>query len=110
MKTQNMNNIVQFRKKMPKMKYDEKVAYQLERERMKYAQAMRHKLNPVPGKKVEKVLDGILLMHSCRVRNPMQAIRSKLTSENIVDVREEDLIYFRNLTHLDLSDNHVNLN
>lgn len=64
----------------------------------------------MPGKKVEKVLDGILLMHSCRVRNPMQAIRSKLTSENIVDVREEDLIYFRNLTHLDLSDNHVNLN
>ena len=40
----------------------------------------------------------------------MQAIRSKLTGENIVDVREEDLIYFRNLTHLDLSDNNVNLN
>ena len=64
-------------------------------------------MNNVQAPKVKRVLDGIALMHSCRVRNPMQAIRSKLAGENIVEVREEDLIYFRNLTHLDLSDNQV---
>ena len=45
MKTANINEMVQFRKKMPKMKYDERVAYQLERERLKYSQAMRTKMN-----------------------------------------------------------------
>jgi len=49
-------------------------------------------------------------MYSCRVKNPAQAIRSKLSSENIVDVREEDLLYFPNLTHLDISDNNVSIN
>ena len=37
----------------------------------------------------------------------MEAIRSKLSSQNIIEVREEDLIYFKNLTFLDLSDNSV---
>jgi hypothetical protein len=44
------------------------------------------------------MLDGLLLMHSCRVKNPNEAIKSKLAGENIVDVREEDLLYFPNLT------------
>jgi hypothetical protein len=51
------------------------------------------------------MLDGFLLLYSCRVKLPHEAIRSKLAGENIVDVREEDLIYFKNLTYLDVSDN-----
>ena len=39
---------------------------------------------------------------------PHEAIRSKLAGENIVDVREEDLVYFKqNLKFLDVSDNHI---
>ncbi len=48
-------------------------------------------------------------MFSCRVKNPNQAIRSKLANEQICEVREEDLMYFPNLTHLDISDNNVKL-
>lgn len=55
------------------------------------------------------MLDGLLLMYSCRVKNPNLAIKSRLTGENIVDVREEDLLYFPNLTHLDVSDNQIAL-
>jgi hypothetical protein len=32
-----------------------------------------------------------------------------LAGENIIDVREEDLVYFKNLSFIDLSDNHLNL-
>ena len=69
-----------------------------------------HQAGLIPVKKAAKVLDGVLLMHSCRVRNPFQAIRSKLSNQGIIEVREEDLIYFKNLTHLDLSDNQVSMN
>jgi Leucine-rich repeat (LRR) protein len=55
------------------------------------------------------VLDGFLLLHSCCVKLPHEAIRSKLAGENIIDVREEDLVYFKNLSYIDLSDNHLNL-
>ncbi len=34
---------------------------------------------------------------------------SKLPSQQITDVRDEDLAYFKNLVFLDLSDNRVNL-
>lgn len=61
------------------------------------------------SKKLEKMLDGFFLLYSCRVKIPNQAIKSKLASQNIVDVKEEDLVYFTNLTHLDISDNHVML-
>lgn len=54
-----------------------------------------------------KLLDGFLILYSCRVRLPHEAIKSKLSSQQIVDVIEEDLCYFQNLTALDLSDNHV---
>ena len=40
---------------------------------------------------------------------PHEAIRSKLAGENIIDVREEDLVYFKNLTYIDLSDNSLNM-
>ena len=47
------------------------------------------------------------MLYSCRVRLPHEAIRSKLASMNIVEVTEEDLEYFKNLTYLDISDNQV---
>jgi len=40
---------------------------------------------------------------------PYEAIRSKMAGMKIVDVREEDLVYFKNLQYIDLSENHVNL-
>jgi Leucine-rich repeat (LRR) protein len=58
---------------------------------------------------VGKLLDGFLILYSCRVRLPHEAIKSKLASQQIVDVIEEDLCYFQNLTTLDLSDNKVRL-
>mmetsp|Transcript_37165 Transcript_37165/g.48891 ORF Transcript_37165/g.48891 Transcript_37165/m.48891 type:complete len:80 (-) Transcript_37165:2342-2581(-) len=56
-----------------------------------------------------RVLDGFLLLYSCRVKLPHEAIRSKLAGMNINDVTEEDLEFFKNLTFLDISDNRVNM-
>jgi Leucine-rich repeat (LRR) protein len=59
-------------------------------------------------KRSNKILDGFLLLYSCRVKLPHEAIRSKLSGESIVDVREEDLAYFKqNLKFLDVSDNSI---
>lgn len=55
------------------------------------------------------LLDGFLILFSCRVRLPHEAIKSKLASKQIVDVIEEDLCYFQNLTALDLADNKVRM-
>jgi len=55
------------------------------------------------------MLDGFLLLHSCRVKLPHEAIKSKLSGENISEVREEDLVYFKNLVELDLSDNSIGM-
>lgn len=50
------------------------------------------------------------MLYSCRVKLPHEAIRSKLSGESIVDVREEDLVYFKqNLKFLDVSDNQIRL-
>lgn len=57
----------------------------------------------------KKILDGFLLLHSCRVKNPQQAVKSKLVGENIVEVEEGDLLFFQNLTYLNISENHVRL-
>ena len=65
-------------------------------------------LNKVP-QRLGLLLDGFLILFSCRVRLPHEAIKSKLSSKQIVDVIEEDLCYFQNLTHLDLADNKVRL-
>ena len=62
-----------------------------------------------PPQKLGLLLDGFLILYSCRVRLPHEAIKSKLNSKQIVDVIEEDLCYFQNLTSLDLSDNKVRL-
>jgi Leucine-rich repeat (LRR) protein len=43
------------------------------------------------------------------VKLPHEAIRSKLNSENITEVQEEDLDFFKNLTYLDLSDNCIKM-
>lgn len=56
-----------------------------------------------------KILDGFLLLHSCRVKNPQQAVKSKLVGENIVEVEEGDLLFFQNLTYLNLSENRIRL-
>ena len=57
--------------------------------------------------KTSRILDGFLLLYSCRVKLPHEAIRSKLASMNIVEVTEEDLEFFKNLTYLDISDNTI---
>ncbi len=45
-------------------------------------------------KQVGKLLDGFLILFSCRVKLPHEAITSKLDGQNIVEVIEEDLAYF----------------
>ena len=44
--------------------------------------------------KLGRLLDGFLILFSCRVKLPHEAITSKLASQSIVDVIEEDLCYF----------------
>ena len=56
-----------------------------------------------------KLLDGFLILYSCRVKLPHEAIKSKLASQKIVEVIEEDLCYFQNLNAIELSDNRVRL-
>lgn len=56
-----------------------------------------------------KLLDGFLILYSCRVKLPHEAIKSKLDGQNIMQVIEEDLCYFQNLSAIDLADNHVRL-
>jgi Leucine-rich repeat (LRR) protein len=56
-----------------------------------------------------KLLDGFLILYSCRVKLPHEAIKSKLTSQKIFEVIEEDLCYFQNLNSIDLADNKVRL-
>ncbi len=43
---------------------------------------------------IGKLLDGFLILYSCRVKLPHEAIKSKLASQKIVEVIEEDLCYF----------------
>ncbi|CDW73960.1 leucine rich repeat family protein [Stylonychia lemnae] len=59
--------------------------------------------------KMGKLLDGFLILYSCRVKLPHESIKSKLASQKIVEVIEEDLCYFQNLNSIDLSDNRVRL-
>ena len=61
------------------------------------------------NRKSGKLLDGFLILYSCRVKLPHEAIKSKLDSQNIMEVIEEDLCYFQNLSSIDLSDNQVRL-
>lgn len=45
-------------------------------------------------RKSGKLLDGFLILYSCRVKLPHEAIKSKLDHQNIMEVIEEDLCYF----------------
>lgn len=55
------------------------------------------------------MLDGFLMLHSCKVKLPHEAQHSRLSGMNIVDVVIDDLAYFKNLLSIDLSDNQVKL-
>ena len=46
-----------------------------------------------------------MLLHSCKVKLPHEAVHSKVSSLNITEVAFEDLVYFKNLVSIDLSDN-----
>lgn len=61
------------------------------------------------ARRTGKLLDGFLILYSCRVKLPHEAIKSKLDHQNIMEVIEEDLCYFQNLNSIDLSDNRVRL-
>ena len=107
MKVTNLNSMVQIRKKKPKMKYNDKLIYRSNQERQIYSQQVQTRLNAT--RLPARILDGFLLLYSCRVKLPHEAIRSKLASMNINDVTEEDLEFFKNLTYLDISDNRVQM-
>ena len=64
---------------------------------------------PIIKYKEPKLLDGFLLLWSCWVKLPHEAIRAKLSGKYIHQVIEEDLPYFLNLTYLDLSDNRIKI-
>ena len=74
-----------------------------------FQQMMDQQSKSQKPKRLGLLLDGFLILWSCRVRLPHEAIKSKLSSRQIVDVIEEDLCYFSNLTSLDLADNKVRL-
>ena len=61
------------------------------------------------SKNDQKMLDGFLLLHSCKVKLPHEAVHSKLQGMNITQVRDDDLGYFKNLLSIDLADNQVQL-
>ena len=106
MKVADLNSMVQLRKKKPRMKFTEKMQYREQRERQIFSQQA---MTRAQLKQQQRVLDGFLLLYSCRVKLPHEAIRSKLSSEYISEVQEEDLEFFKNLTYLDLSDNQVKM-
>ena len=55
------------------------------------------------------VLDGFVLLQTCRVEDPEEAQKAVLEGAGISAVVTEDLPFFTKLTHLDLGDNHVQL-
>ena len=89
------------------MKYNDKLEHRDEKERQMISSQAKKGLN-IKQKKPH-VLDGFLLLYSCRVKLPHEAIRSRLASMNIIEVTEEDLEFFKNLTFLDISDNRVQM-
>ena len=99
--------MVQIRKKKPKMKYNDRLVYRQAQDRQIFSQHVQSRLNM--GRLPARTLDGFLLLYSCRVKLPHEAIRSKLAGMNINDVTEEDLEFFKCLTYLDISDNRVQL-
>jgi len=52
-----------------------------------------------------QTLDGFMLLYSCKVKLPHEAVNSKLSSMQIGQVALEDLVYFKNLETIELADN-----
>lgn len=63
--------------------------------------------NPIKAYNTGRLLDGFLLLESCKVELPHEAISAKISSMKIVEVATEDLKYFSNLSTLDASDNRI---
>jgi len=106
-KVADLNSMVQIRKRAPPKTFKEKQAHRIEKQRLHYQQKLER--NSSAPFKDNKILDGFLLLHSCKVKLPHEAENSKLPSQQISDVRIEDLVYFKNLVSIDLSDNRVQL-
>jgi hypothetical protein len=62
---------------------------------IRFQKKQKRRNDPMAGILVKpkqgKLLDGFLLLDSCMVKLPHEAIRSKLVDQNIVEVVEEDL-------------------
>lgn len=101
-KVADLNNMVAIEKKALAKTFKEKLAYQTELERDIYRQRLQNFKRPE-----NKILDGFLLLHSCKVKLPHEAVHSKLSGLDIKDVRCEDLAYFKNLLSIDLADNRI---
>ncbi|KAL4170829.1 hypothetical protein KRP22_008933 [Phytophthora ramorum] len=56
-----------------------------------------------------RTLDGFLLLDWCRVEFPDEVVQAVLSDMHITDVVAEDLLFFSNLTRLDMSDNEAPL-
>ncbi|KAE8905979.1 hypothetical protein PF003_g9836 [Phytophthora fragariae] len=56
-----------------------------------------------------RTLDGFLLLDWCRVEFPDEVVQAVLSDMHITDVVAEDLLFFTNLTRLDMSDNEAPL-
>jgi Leucine-rich repeat (LRR) protein len=50
-----------------------------------------------------------MLLFSCKVKLPHEAVNSKLSSMQIGQVALEDLVYFKNLETIELADNSLRL-
>ena len=92
------------------MKHVEKIAYKEQKARAVQSQHLKTRIKQdFQHQNNQRVLDGFLILDSCKIKMPYEAIRSKLSGMNIVDCREEDLVYFKDLKYLDLSENSVHL-
>ena len=105
-KVADLNSMVIIRKKAPPRTYKERLAHKAEKQRLLYKEKLEKQ---EPAHKSNKILDGFLLLHSCKVKLPHEAESSKLSGQAINDVRMEDLVYFKNLKAIDLSDNQLQL-
>lgn len=105
-KVADLNSMVVIRKKAPPRTYKEKLLHKAEKQRQQYREQLtRHERTEETRQ--HKILDGFLLLHSCRVKLPHEAESSKLSGQSIQDVRMEDLVYFKNLKSIDLADNQI---
>ncbi len=99
-KVADLNNMVSIEKRVPPKTFKEKLAHQNDQERELYRQRLKKLRKPET-----RILDGFLLLHSCKVKLPHEAVHAKLSALNIKDVRCEDLAYFKSMLSVDLAEN-----